>query len=181
MRVISGIYKSRAIKAPNPKFTRPTTDMVKESLFNMLQSRFDLNDAKVLDIYAGSGSLGLEALSRGAKEIHFVEMNYSVFKVLSGNIKSLDAEDYCKIFRKSAVKFSSQTEHEKYDLIFADPPFFEFDIHEVFKNIITRNFLNEGGIFIIERSIQTEKKDVAGFGLEPIKKIGDSLIYWYEK
>ncbi|RJP57793.1 MAG: 16S rRNA (guanine(966)-N(2))-methyltransferase RsmD [Ignavibacteriales bacterium] len=181
MRIIAGKYKSRSVKAPNPKFTRPTTDMVKESIFNMLQSRFDFTDVKVLDIYAGSGSLGLEALSRGAKEIHFVELNFSVYKVLSSNIKSLDEENSCKIFRKSAVKFSAQTEYEKYDLIFADPPFFEYDIHDVFKNIIANDFINENGIFIIERSIQTEKKDVAGFGIEPIKKIGDSLIYWYEK
>lgn len=180
MRVISGKYRSRAIKAPNPKFTRPTTDIVKESIFNMLQNKIDFACIKVLDIYAGSGSLGLEALSRGAEEVHFIEMNFSVFKVLLGNIKSLNVEDSCRIFKRSALKFSEATDHEKYDLIFADPPFFKDDIHRVFKNIV-KNFLSENGIFIIERSIQTKEKDIEAFCLEPLKKIGDSLVYWYEK
>lgn len=181
MRIISGKYKSRSIKAPNPKFTRPTTDIVKESIFNILQNKIDFTGLKVLDIYAGSGSLGLEALSRGAEVIHFVEMNFSVFKVLLGNIKSLEAETSCRIFKRSAIKFSEMNEHYSYDLIFADPPFFKDDIHKVYHNIIEGNFLNENGIFIIERSIQTREKDIEAFGVEPAKKIGDSLIYWFEK
>ncbi|KUG26662.1 16s rrna (guanine(966)-n(2))-methyltransferase ssu rrna m(2)g966 [hydrocarbon metagenome] len=181
MRIISGKYKSRSIKAPSSKFTRPTTDIVKETIFNILQNRIEIEGLKVLDIYAGSGSLGLEALSRGAAEVHFVEMNFSVFKVLLNNIKNLEAEDSCRIFKKSALKFTQTKEHETYDLIFADPPFFEYDIHTVYKNIIGKNFLKDDGIFLIERSIQTEKQDAEGFGINPFKKIGDSLIYWFEK
>lgn len=181
MRIISGKYKSRSLKAPNSKFTRPTTDLVKESLFNILQNRIDLDGIIVLDIYAGSGSLGLEALSRGADEVHFVEMNFSVYKVLLQNVNSLEAENSCQIYKKSALKFTLTKEHENYDLIFADPPFFEYDIHEVYKNIINNGFLKDSGIFIIERSIQTEKKDIEAFGIQPYKKIGDSLIYWFEK
>lgn len=181
MRIISGKYRSRAIKTPNPKLTRPTTDIVKETLFNILQNKIDFSGIKVLDIYAGSGSFGLEALSRGAEEIHFVEKNFSVFKVLLSNIKSLNEEDCCKIFKRPAAKFTSMDEHEKYDLVFADPPFFEYDVYEVYKNVIEREYLDKNGIFIVERSIQTKEKDVNGFGVEPFKKIGDSLIYWYEK
>jgi len=181
MRIISGKYKSRSIKAPNPKFTRPTTDMVKETLFNILQNRIDINGINVLDIYAGSGSLGLEALSRGADQVHFVEMNHAVYKVLLENLKSLEAENSCRIYKKSALKFTLTKVHENYDLIFADPPFFEYDIHEVYRNIIDNGFLKDGAIFIIERSIQTEKKDIEAFGTRPFKKIGDSLIYWFEK
>lgn len=181
MRIISGKYKSRPIKAPNPKFTRPTTDMVKETLFNILQNRIDLNGIKVLDIYAGSGSLGLEALSRGADQVHFVEMNHAVYKVLLENLKSLETENSCRIYKKSALKFTLTKVHENYDLIFADPPFFEYDIHEVYRNILDKGFLKDGAIFIIERSIQTEKKDIEAFGTRPFKKIGDSLIYWFEK
>lgn len=181
MRIISGKYKSRAVKAPNPKFTRPTTDNAKESIFNVLQNKFDFNGIKVLDIYAGSGSLGLEALSRGAVEVHFVEMNFSVSKILLGNIKSLEAENSCRIFKRNALKFSESNEHQQYGLIFADPPFFKDDVHGVFINIIENDFLSDDGIFIIERSIQTREKDIAAFGFEPLKKIGDSLIYLYEK
>jgi 16S rRNA G966 N2-methylase RsmD len=76
-----------------------------------------------------------------------------------------------------ALKFSTLTQHEKYDLIFADPPFFKDDIHETAKNILKNGFLEEEGLFIIERSIQTEEKDIEAFQSKPIKRMGDSLIY----
>ena len=79
-----------------------------------------------------------------------------------------------------AVKYSRISDNETYDLILADPPFFKDDIHVVATNILEREFLNSGGIFIIERSIQTEKKDTEAFGIVPFKKIGDSLIYKFE-
>ena len=180
MRVISGKYKSRPIKAPNPKFTRPTTDKVKESLFNILHNSMDFDDISVLDIYAGSGALGLEALSRGAKHVDFVEVNFSVGKILKSNISSLQADDSCKVIKASALQYSGLRTHNSYDLIFADPPFFKYDILEVFKNIMENDFLNESGIFIIERSIQTKEKDAEILG-EPFKQIGDSLIYWFTK
>jgi 16S rRNA (guanine966-N2)-methyltransferase len=154
---------------------------VKESLFNILSNQIDFDGIKVCDIYAGSGSLGLEALSRGAAKIHFVEKNFNVAKVLSENILSLNVQDKCKIFKMESVKFSYISDFEKYDMIFADPPFFKDDIHIVVKNIMERGFLNDEGIFIIERSIQTEKKDVEMLGREPYKKIGDSLIYKFDK
>lgn len=180
MRIISGKYKSRSIKAPNPKFTRPTTDKVKESLFNILNNKVHLEGLKVLDLYSGSGSLGLEALSRGAAEVHFVESNFSVGRILQANIKSLEAGNKCRLFNTSALKFSLFDDHETYDLIFADPPFFKYDIHQVYKNIIKNNFFVDSGIFIIERSVQTKEKDIEVFG-EPFKQIGDSSIYWFDR
>ena len=180
MRIISGKYRGRRINAPNSKYTRPTTDRLKESIFNMLQNRIDFAGIKVLDIYAGSGSLGLEALSRGAEEIHFVEQNFSVYKVLQANIENIGVQSETKIIKQNALKFSKLENHSNYSLILADPPFFKDDIHDVFKNLINNNFLNENGILIVERSIQTKEKDIEAFGMEPKKKLGDSLIYWYE-
>ena len=177
MRIIAGKYKGRVIKFPNSKLVRPTTDKVKESLFNFLVHNYDLENMSVCDIYAGSGSLGLEALSRGAARLDFVEKDYHVAKMLKENISSLDADNECRIFRMEAVKFSKLSEHHKYDLILADPPFFKDDIHKVTSNILEREFLSEGGMMIIERSIQTQKNDINAFGLEPFKRIGDSLIY----
>lgn len=180
MRIISGIYRGRSIKTPNPKYTRPTTGIVKESIFNMLQNSFEFSDALVLDIYAGSGSLGIEALSRGAGEVHFVEQNFSVYKVLNANIGLLDSGNKCKVLKRNALKFSKMENHSEYNLILADPPFFKDDIHEVFETLLERNYLKQNGIFIIERSIQTQEKDEKVFETEPKKRIGDSLIYWYE-
>lgn len=181
MRIISGIYGGRTVKFPKSKLVRPTTDRAKESLFNYLSNLIDFNGIKVCDIYAGSGALGLESLSRGALQVHFVEKNFPVMKVLQENISSLGAENETRIFKMPAVKFSQIAEHECYDLILADPPFFQYDIYDAAKNIMERDYLNPGGIFIVERSVQTREKDVEGFNLEPFKKIGDSLIYQFER
>lgn len=181
MRIIAGIYRGRIIKMPNSKLVRPTTDKVKESLFNILVNQIDFDGIKVLDIYAGSGSLGLEALSRGASMVHFVEKNFQVQKNLAENIKALGAEDECKIFKMEAIAFSKMGLHEKYDLILADPPFFKDDIHAVIDNLLKWDFLNDEGSIIVERSVQTEKNDVENFGIESFKKIGDSLLYRFYK
>lgn len=177
MRIISGIYGGRTIKFPKSDLVRPTTDKVKESLFNYLLHSFDFEGIKVCDIYAGSGSLGLEALSRGASEIHFVEKDFHVSKTLKENIDSLCAGDACKIYKMEALKFSKIAEHEEYDLILADPPFFKNDIHNVVANLLSRKYLKENGILLVERSIQTQNVDEKEFKCEPFKKIGDSLIY----
>jgi 16S rRNA (guanine966-N2)-methyltransferase len=179
MRIISGIYKGRKIKFPNSKLVRPTTDKTKESLFNYLVHQIGFDGIKVCDIYAGSGSLGLESLSRGAGEVHFVEKNYPVYKVLFENIKSLDAEEYCKLYKFDALRFSKNKEHDIYDLILADPPFFKDDIHQVVENLLDNNFLKTDGRIIVERSIQSKDKDIEQFGTEPFKRIGDSLIYQF--
>ncbi len=177
MRIIAGEYRGRTIKFPKSKLVRPTTDKNKEAIFNMLRQHVYFDGIKMCDIYAGSGSLGLESLSRGADVVHFVEKDFKVQKMLNENIVSLDASEYCRIFNMEALRFSKLVEHDKYDLIIADPPFFNDDIHEAYKNILENDFLNEDGVFLIERSIQTKKIDEEAFGQEAKKRLGDSLIY----
>lgn len=179
MRIISGKFRGRTIKTPSSKYTRPTTDRVKESLFNYLTNFFDFDNISVCDIYAGSGSLGLESLSRGAGEVHFVEKNFPVVKVLNQNINSCKVEDKTRIYKMTAVKFSSLTEHSIYNLIFADPPFFKDDIHKVVNQLLENNFLLPEGLLIVERSVQTKNNDIENFETEPFKQIGDSLIYQF--
>ena len=179
MRIIAGKFKGRIIKFPNSKLVRPTTDKVKESLFNYLVHSIDFDEIKVCDVYAGSGSLGLEALSRGAAGVHFVEKDFHVSKMLQENITSLGADDECKIFRMEAVRFSKMSEHERYNLILADPPFFKDDVHKVVQNVLTNGFLTGDGILLVERSIQTQKEDEAAFGKAAQKRLGDSLIYLF--
>jgi len=177
MRIIAGEFRGRVIKFPNSNTVRPTTDKVKESLFNHLTNTIDFDSINVLDIYGGSGSLGLEALSRGAGLVHFVENNFTVQKVLQENIDSLGMGEYCSVYKMDAIKFSKLGEHISYDLILADPPFFKDDIYDVFNNIVADKFINDGGMIIIERSIQTLDKDMENFKAEPFKRIGDSCIF----
>jgi 16S rRNA (guanine966-N2)-methyltransferase len=177
MRIISGKFKGRFIKVPDSKLIRPTTDRVRETLFNLLNNKIDFNDIKVLDIYAGSGSLGLECISRGAGEVHFVEKNFLIYKNLQENINSLDAGTECRIFKMEALRFSQISDHDKYDLILADPPFFTDDIYKVVDNFKSNKYLNDSGFIIIERSIQTIAKDITNLNAEPFKIIGDTCLY----
>lgn len=179
MRIIGGTYKGRVVKFPKSNLVRPTTDKVKESLFNYLTHSIGIKNILVLDLYAGSGSLGLEALSRGASEVHFVEKDFNVSKILKENIASLKAEDYCKVYKMDALRFTKLDHKCKYGLILADPPFFKFDIHKVVENIFSNNLLDKDGLIIVERSIQTQKEDEENFKCQAFKKIGDSLIYQF--
>ena len=177
MRIISGDFKGRLIRVPDSKLIRPTTDRVRETLFNLLNNRIDFDGIKVLDVYAGSGSLGLECKSRGAEQIHFVEKNFPIYKNLQENINSLDVEKECRIFKMEAIKFSLLADHTEYDLILADPPFFKDDIYVVVDNLIKNHFLSKSGMIIIERSIQTKEKDILNLKTEPFKIIGDTCLY----
>lgn len=177
MRIISGEAKGRHIFVPKSDLIRPTTDRVRETLFNLLNNKISFEGIMVLDLYAGSGSLGLECISRGALKADFVEKNYVIKKNLERNIKLLNATNKCRIFNTSALSFSNKIKDNKYDLILADPPFFKDDIYDVVLNLITNKFLHQEAEIIVERSIQTKEKDQTNFKSEPFKKIGDTCLY----
>lgn len=180
MRIISGKFKGRFIKVPQSDKIRPTTDRVRETLFNLLNNKISFEDILVLDIYSGSGSLGLECISRGAAEVHFIEKDFFIYNNLLDNIKSLGVEDKCKVFKTDASGFTRQKNPNRYDLILADPPFFKDDIYKVVENIRINSYLAEEGIMIIERSIQTKGNDVFNFKIDPFKIIGDACLYLIE-
>ncbi len=177
MRIISGELKGRFINVPKSDLIRPTTDRVRETLFNLLNNQIDFTGINVLDIYAGSGSLGLECLSRGAASTDFVEKNFVIQKNLQENINLLKVEDRCTIYKMEAVRFSNLPKKKGYDLILADPPFFKDDIYNVVKNILAGKFLSSDGMIVIERSKQTREKDITNIGIEPFRAIGDTLLY----
>ena len=177
MRIISGEFGGRWINVPQSKLIRPTTDRVRETLFNILNNLIDFDGIRVLDIYAGSGSLGLECLSRGAASVDFVEKNFVIYKTLEENIKSLSGEDACRVFKTDAISLSSAKRDRQYDLILADPPFFKDDIYQVVKNIFANNFLSEDGVMVIERSKKTRAEDEINFKVEVFRVIGDSCLY----
>ena len=177
MRIISGEFKSRLINVPDSKLIRPMTDRVRETLFNLLRNKIDLEGIKTLDLYSGSGSLGIECLSRGASEVHFVEKNFQIYKNLLQNIDSLGIGKKCVVHKTEALKFCNSFSNTNFDLILADPPFFKDDIYEVTKKIIDNSHLSKQGLMVIERSIQTKEKDIRNFNVEPFKIIGDACLY----
>ena len=121
LRIIAGEFKGRRLKAPAGRTVRPTGDRVKEAWFSILQQ--SLPDARVLDLYAGSGALGLEALSRGASAVDFVETHRASLTTLRDNVRALKVEDRVTIHRMDAVRFAERLQPAQYDVAFADPPY----------------------------------------------------------
>ena len=119
--IISGEFKNRRLKTPAGGKVRPTASRVREAWFSILQR--SLRGARVLDLYAGSGALGLEALSRGAVRADFVEVQRNALAALKANLKSLKVEDRAKIYPVDALKYALQLRPGQYDVAFADPPY----------------------------------------------------------
>ncbi|MCX7885017.1 MAG: 16S rRNA (guanine(966)-N(2))-methyltransferase RsmD [Caloramator sp.] len=150
MRIITGIAKGRRIKAPEGKNTRPTLDRVKESIFNIINNR--IQGACILDLFAGSGNLGLESISRGSISCIFCEKDKTTFGYLKENVVSLGFSSKCELYNHDAffvLKKCSQR-NLKFDIIFLDPPYGKDLIIESLKNISHYNLLNNNGIIITE-------------------------------
>ena len=157
MRIISGSNKGKKLFMPKDKTTRPLKDMAKESIFNILAHanyiNFDLKDSKVLDLFSGIGSFGLECISRGSKFVFFLE-NYSpVLEILKNNISNLKCKSKSKVINIDAFKINSNTfkEDQKFQIIFCDPPYNEKKIELLMENIIEMDILEKNGIIIIHR------------------------------
>ena len=145
MRVITGSARGRRLLSPEGYDVRPTTDKVKESIFNIIQ--FDLPDAVVLDLFAGSGQLGIEALSRGAARAVFVDNSKKSLEVVKSNIKLCKFEDKADVVMSDAVTFIRNTS-VKFDIVFLDPPYHNGLCDKVLECIAEK--LNDGGIVICE-------------------------------
>ena len=157
MRIISGLNKGKKLIMPNDKTTRPLKDMAKESVFNILTHanyiNFHLKDSKVLDLFSGIGSFGLECISRGSKFVFFLENYPPVLEILKNNISNLKCGNKSKVIDIDAFKINSNTfkEDQKFQIIFCDPHYKEKKIELLIKNIIEMNILEKRGIIIIHR------------------------------
>jgi len=121
LRIIAGEFKGRRLKTPTTNKVRPTSDRVREAWFSILQQ--SIPDARVLDLFAGSGALGFEALSRGAVSVAFVETHRASLTALKANTEALKVEDRVTIHRSDALRFAERLQPAQYDLAFADPPY----------------------------------------------------------
>ena len=145
MRIISGQYKGKKLTGFNIEGTRPTMDRVKESLFAMIQNY--ITDSTVLDLFSGSGALGLEAISNGAKKCYLIDNNEIAIKTIKKN--AFDIKEDIIIIQKDYKKFLKETK-EKFDIILLDPPYQSNQLNKALKIIEERNLLNENGIVICE-------------------------------
>ena len=164
MRIISGRLKGSSLYISKDKTIRPLKDLARESIFNVLNHSnkilFQLEKSNILDLYAGTGSFGLECLSRKARHVCFVENEKSAIKVLEKNIEKLDIRKKTKVFFKDAMNLIEKRNivNLKFDLIFCDPPFKFSDISKLIQLIFNNNLLNENGIIILHRNKTTVEK-----------------------
>lgn len=177
LRIISGELRGRRFNVPDTDKVRPTTDRVRETVFNILNNKIDFEGISVLDLFSGSGAIGFESISRGASFVNFVENNSLIIKNLEKNIEELGVSENCFISKFDALSFSKKMTEKPFDLIYADPPYFAFDIYKIIINLKENNFISEETIFFIERSKETQKKDEENFKVKPLKIIGSTCIY----
>ena len=181
MRIISGFLKGKRIDFLKSSTTRPLRDFVKESAFNLIKHsnliNISLADARVLDFYSGIGSFGIECISRGAREITFVENDIMALITLKKNIENLKIQNKTKIFEKKVVLFLKQfNQKNKYEIIFLDPPFSEKFYVEELKIIKELNIVKKNHIIIIHREDKTTDDLTGILDIVMIKKYGRSKV-----
>lgn len=160
MRIINGTHKGRVIKVPKDLPVRPTTDFAKEGLFNILNNKINYDETKVLDLFSGTGHISLEFASRGSTDILSVDMNSKCVGFLKATSKefkfNIDAV-------KSDVFAFLKNCNQKFDLIFADPPYELENIPTIHQLVFDKQLLNENGILIIEHGPRTNLESLLGF------------------
>lgn len=180
MKVISGSLKGRYIKGYNIEGTRPTMDRVKESIFGTIQTY--LKDSIVLDLFAGSGNLGIEAISNGCQYCYFIDNNKEVIKVLKKNIETFNINNKCSInledYNKALKKFKEN--NIKFDIIFIDPPYKYEIIEELINKIQNYNLLTSNGILVLEFQKDKIKDEYPNLKLLKKKKYSDKYVYIFK-
>jgi 16S rRNA (guanine966-N2)-methyltransferase len=165
MRIIGGKHKGQRLSFLNTPNTRPLRDFVKENIFNILNHsdliNIKIKDSKILDLYSGVGSFGIECVSRYAKSVIFVEHDPSAIKVLRKNLKLLSIKNEASLYDERTSKFLNKKNLSKFDIVFFDPPFLENDYLDELKSLKKLNILNDNHLIIIHR--------------ETIRKISNNL------
>jgi len=178
MRVISGTYKGRNLRPVRDPRVRPAADRVKESIFNILQNRVNLHGTRVLDLFAGSGSLGFEALSRGAAWVVFVDEWQGATKVIEENIKLLGCGDRCEVIKADVYKFLRHAE-EQYDLVFVDPPYRLESAPDLPHRIFKQGLLSPPGLIIMEHAARTKIQPDGSFSLVSERAFGSTKVSFF--
>lgn len=179
MRIIAGSARGRTLTAPKGMDTRPTQDYVRESLFNILQR--DVPDAVVLDLFAGSGALGLEAISRGAKEAVFVDKAPQAVACIGRNIDTLKMGDRTAVYPGDWQTSLARLQHagKKFSLVFLDPPYQMTDTGEQCAKMADLHLLENGALIVVEHRRGSEPMPDARFVQRDERKYGDTVIHFY--
>lgn len=179
MRVITGKARGVTLKTPDGMQTRPTSDRVKEALFSIIN--FDIPGARVLDLFGGTGQLGIEALSRGAKSATFVDAGEPACRLIRENLKRTKLEAEGKVVRSDYLAYLNRC-REQYDIIFLDPPYAEVFLENSLKRIAEIDILQSNGIIVAERPLgKGLSLEMEGFTRSKDYKYGNTLLTIYRK
>ncbi|MDE2446053.1 MAG: 16S rRNA (guanine(966)-N(2))-methyltransferase RsmD [Alphaproteobacteria bacterium] len=182
MRIVGGKYRGREILGPTTGETRPTSDRVRESIFNILAhgvADFTLEDARVMDVFAGTGALGLEALSRGAKFCLFVEDAAEARGVIRKNADACGVIGQCKIWRRDGTDLGPSAPQSPFTLVFADPPYNRGLGTKALQSLVNGGWLALGAIVVLEEAVKAEVGAVDGLGLIDERDYGDTRVRIY--
>jgi len=185
MRIISGLYKGKKLFQPIDNTTRPLKDLTKESIFNLLVhskfNKFDLENSSVLDLFSGSGSFGLECLSRRAKHVTFIENYKPIIHIFKKNIKNLRITNNYKLIEGDIFdnKIINSLK-EKFDLIFVDPPYREKRISNLFFILNKSKILEKNCLIVVHRNKKSNDDSYNNFKIVDIRTYGISKILFYQ-
>ena len=179
MRVITGTARGIQLKTPEGMVTRPTSDRVKEAMFSIIH--FDIPGARVLDLFGGTGQLGIEALSRGAKSAVFVDAGEPACRLIKENLKRTKLEGQGRVVRSDYLDYLSRC-REQFDIILLDPPYAEVFLENALKKITEIDILSENGIIVAERPLGKELPwEFSGYQRSKDYKYGNTLVTIYRK
>ena len=179
MRVITGSARGIQLKTPEGMVTRPTADRVKEAMFSIIH--FDVPGAAVLDLFGGTGQLGIEALSRGAKNCVFVDAGEPACRLIKENLKRTRLEGQGRVVRSDYLDYLSRC-RERFDIILLDPPYAEVFLENALKRITEIDILTENGIIVAERPLGKELPwEFPGYERSKDYKYGKTLLTIYRK
>ena len=179
MRVTTGLYKGRTIATVNDRSVRPATDRVRQAIFNILTNRISFERTHVLDLFAGSGSLGIEALSRGAARAVFVENDQIAASFIRKNIEQLGCGESVDIVVEDAQSYLLSA-HESFDLVFADPPYVYEQTQPLPLMLFQANFVRYRGYLVIEHTTDLSFPPTALYSVGPLKRFGKTCVTFFQ-
>ncbi len=181
MRIVGGEFRGRRLAEPKDKSIRPTTDRNRESLFNILSHSWSqkLDNVDVLDLFSGTGALGLEALSRGAQHVTFIEESAAGCALLRANVETLDIADRTRIVRSRAQRAASAYQFSSFDLVFADPPYGKRLGENAVSAFAKRGLLNDGALVVLEERHDCLPDDIEGFAKHDVRRFGETAIGFF--
>jgi len=178
MRIITGLYKGRTILTVKDFSVRPATDRVRQTIFNMLANRISMDGTRVLDLFAGSGSLGLEALSRGAAHVTFVEQGEDAADYIERNARTYGCEERTEILAMDAMSYLVSP-RDRFDIVFADPPYAYERAPEIPGLIFGREIVRSGGYLLMEHADDLHFESTPAFTAGPEKKFGRTIVTFF--